>query len=245
MKQQRSAAEAQQAGQPPPPPPVSPEQIEEVKKTLESPTVEEVQAILNEDATRGFRIDIESDSTVRGDVVRNQQQMGTFVQGLGAFMQSAGPAVEAGVMPVDVAGEMIGAFARTMKLGRQAEDAIDRWIDGLRKQAQNPQPKPDPEADKHKLRWRRSRPRPRQTKDGPAKAAGHAGRPSGAAGQVRHGAASQAAGHGAEPTGGTGRAQIKQQELGMRRQELGMKMQESQVAHQDHNSTARPRRACA
>lgn len=160
MKQQyeAQAQRAQAAGQPVPPPPIPPEELEKAKQALESPTREEVETILRDDAVRGYRIDIESDSTVRGDVMRNTQQMGTFVQGLGGFFQAVGPAVEAGAMPKDVGVEMVAAFARQMKLGKQAEDAIDRWADAARKESAAPQqPKPDPNAEKLKLEMERTK----------------------------------------------------------------------------------------
>ena len=71
----------QQSGQPPPP---------------EAPVPLFMQAIelLKNDAMVSYRIDIETDSTVRGDVARNMEQMTQFVQGSGAFFQGMAPAVE-------------------------------------------------------------------------------------------------------------------------------------------------------
>jgi hypothetical protein len=148
---EQMAQQAQAQGQQPPPPPVTPEQMEQGREVLESPTREEVETIIRDNAIRSYSIDVETDSTVRGDVMRSQQQMGGFVQGLGSFFQAVGPAVQAGAMPPDVAGEMVAAFARTMKLGKQVEDAIDRWMDDLREKAENPQPPPNPEMEKLKL----------------------------------------------------------------------------------------------
>jgi hypothetical protein len=140
---EQMAARAQQGG--PPPPPIPPEVAEQAKDILDGPTLEEVQGLLSQDAVRGYRIDIESDSTIRGDVVRNQQQMSTFVQGLGQYFQAVGPAVLQGAMPLDVAVEVATAFSRSMKLGKQAEDALDRWADEARKKSQEPPAeKPDP-----------------------------------------------------------------------------------------------------
>jgi hypothetical protein len=152
---EQTVQQAQAQGQPPPPPPISPEMIAQGAKVLESPTREEIEAILRNDATRGYRIDIESDSTVRGDVMRNTQQMSQFVQGLGGFIQAVGPIVQADPSVKEPLVEMIGAFSRMQKLGKQTEDALDRWLDKARKEAANPQPQPDPNAEKMKLEMER------------------------------------------------------------------------------------------
>lgn len=145
--QQRMAAaqqpQPQMPGAPPPPPapPPSPAEL----KMLEQPSIEEVEKLLREDANRGFRIDIESDSTIRGDLTRNQGQMATFLQGTAQFVNAIGPMVEKGVMPGEIAIEILSAFTRQFKLGKQAEDALDKWADKARAASQNPQPeKPDP-----------------------------------------------------------------------------------------------------
>lgn len=86
----------------------------------------EVIKIMRSDALRMFHIDIETDSTVQADMAGAQRNMGEFVQGFGAFVQAIGPAVQAGVVPVDAATDILTGFARIYKLGRQAEDALDR-----------------------------------------------------------------------------------------------------------------------
>jgi len=110
---------------------------------MDQPTVEEVERIIRSDVLRCYRIDIETDSTVRADVSRQQENVSQFVQGFAAFVTAIGPAVEARVMPLDVATDLLTGFARIFKLGRQAEDALER----LGKQAKEPrQPAPDPAA---------------------------------------------------------------------------------------------------
>ena len=98
----------------------------EMQKLAETPTQESVMRLLRDDATRRFRIDIETDSTIRADVQRAQENIGQFVQGFGAFIQAVGPAVQTGAMPMPVAAEMIKSFARVFKLGRSVEDALEQ-----------------------------------------------------------------------------------------------------------------------
>lgn len=114
---------------------------------------EQVEQALRNASERQFRIDVETDSTIRADLNQAQQNIGQFVQGTGQYFQALGPAVQSGAMPPDVAIDIFAGFARVFKIGKQAEDAIDRWSQEAKDQAQqakaNPQPpKPSPEQEK-------------------------------------------------------------------------------------------------
>ncbi len=112
---------------------------------LEQLTVEEVEAVLRSDIQRCYRVDVETDSTIRADVLRQQENLANFVTGFGSFITAVGPAVEAGVMQVDEATDLLTGFARSFKLGRQAEDALDRLGKRALEMSKNPQPpKEDP-----------------------------------------------------------------------------------------------------
>ena len=117
MMAQQAAMMAQQAGQPVPP---------EIEQVLTVPSWDDVMQVLRSDAMRGYRVDIETDSTVQADVARLKTNAAEFVQGFGGFIQAVGPAVQAGAMPMDVVADLLTAFARNFKLGRQAEDALER-----------------------------------------------------------------------------------------------------------------------
>lgn len=82
-----------------------------------------LQAFRSEIAS--YLIDIETDSTIRADMTRNQEQMtqfmgvtGQFVQGMTAAGQAMPPLIPAMI-------EVYTAFARKFKLGKQAEDVLD------------------------------------------------------------------------------------------------------------------------
>jgi hypothetical protein len=130
MMAQQAAMMAQQAGQPVPP---------ELEQVLSVPSWDEVLQVLRSDAMRGYRVDIETDSTVQADVARLKTNAAEFVQGFGGFIQAVGPAVQAGAMPMDVVADLLTAFARNFKLGRQAEDALER----MGKIAAQPAPQQD------------------------------------------------------------------------------------------------------
>jgi hypothetical protein len=95
-------------------------------KAVQSPSIEEVMQLLRSPMMRGYRIDIETDSTIRGDMMRNQEQMTGFLTGSAQFMSAIGPAVKEGAIPKDAAVEIYAAFARSFQLGKSAEDAIER-----------------------------------------------------------------------------------------------------------------------
>jgi len=131
-------------GQPAPPPPQIPQ---ELQTALEQPPMEAVFGVMQSDVMRSYRIDIESDSTIRADLTRNQRAMNEFLQGTAQYIAAIGPAVQSGQMPPQAAVEVYTAFARNYKLGKQAEDALDKMSEAAAK----PQPpKPDPEAEKAK-----------------------------------------------------------------------------------------------
>lgn len=115
----------------------------------------QVLQVFRSDA-RSYRIDIETDSTIRADMTRNQEQMNNFLAGTGQFAQAmAGvvqgmPDLSQPVMPVMV--EVYTAFARKFKLGKQAEDALDKLSQMTQQMASQPQEeRPNPEAEKLKM----------------------------------------------------------------------------------------------
>lgn len=122
--QQQAMAMAQQA----------PEQAQQIaaqnpelaKAIMERPSLDEVFGILKSDQMRAYRIDIETDSTIRGDMMQAQQQMGAFMQGASQYMQAVGPLVQQGTIPPGPAIELFAAFTRNFNLGKSAEDALDR-----------------------------------------------------------------------------------------------------------------------
>jgi hypothetical protein len=118
----------------------------ELQELIRKPSQEEIIQLIKSDQ-RGFRVDIESDSTIRGDLQKNQEQMSLFLQGTAQYLGAVGPMVQEGVMPAEVAVEIYAAFCRTFRLGKQAEDAIDRLSDTLKK-GDGEQKKPSPEEQK-------------------------------------------------------------------------------------------------
>lgn len=141
--------QAQQAGQQVPPQILS--QGEQAQEIMSQPSQEEVMALLQDDISRNYRIDVESDSTIRNDLSRNQQTMNLFLQGTAQFGQAMGPIIMADASMKPVVMKIYSAFARQFKLGRQAEDAIEQATDQAEKSANQPPP-PDPKVEAEKMK---------------------------------------------------------------------------------------------
>jgi hypothetical protein len=111
-------------------------------------------ALMKNDLQREFAIEIETDSTIRADLSRTQQNISGFITGLGSYFESVGPAVQMGYMPPEIAVGLASAFARMFKLGREADDLLDQWVKQLEEKAKQPPqpPPPDPKVEAEKIK---------------------------------------------------------------------------------------------
>lgn len=83
-------------------------------------------AILKSDKLRGFKVDIEIDSTIPVDRDRDQQNRTLFLQAIAQFMTGALPAVAQGLIPPGVAKEMLLFGVRGFKVGSELEEVLDQ-----------------------------------------------------------------------------------------------------------------------
>lgn len=100
----------------------------------------DLEALMMSETSRSFRIDMETDSTIQGDLTRNQGQMEGFLNATAKFIQTVTPAVQAGVMPPQIVIELYMSFARQFRLGKQAEDALEELAKKVRDNPENPDP---------------------------------------------------------------------------------------------------------
>ncbi|MBY5374209.1 hypothetical protein [Rhizobium leguminosarum] len=143
MAQQQAAMRAQQMGQPAPPP-QPPQLPPEMQKMMEQPTIDEVVQLLRNDSVRGFRIDIETDSTIEPDEDAEKQRRMEFVQMVGGFMQQAGAIAQQTPMLVPVMVETLLFAARGFRAGRQLENTLEQVGAQLSQSATAPRPPPEP-----------------------------------------------------------------------------------------------------
>lgn len=103
-------------------------------------TWEQVVDALHNDATRSYRIDIETDSTLSATQDSDMQGLQQLLAGVTQFIQGVGPAVQQGAIPIEAVKEIILSVTRRAKMGSAVEDALSKM--------QQPQPPADPNAGK-------------------------------------------------------------------------------------------------
>jgi hypothetical protein len=130
--------------QPPPKP------DEAMEQRLTSPTWEEVLAMLHNDALRTFRIDIETDSTVRADEAQEKESALEYAKTVGGLLKEAGPIVAGAPQMGPLLGEVLLFVSRRFKIGRTLEGELEHAIDEMKKAAANPPP-PQPPIDLLKI----------------------------------------------------------------------------------------------
>ena len=123
----------QTAGQPVPP---------ELAKKLKQPTWEAVTGLLRDEKLRGFRVDIETDSTVQPDAAEEQKNRIELLTAITGFVEGIAPAVQSGAVPMDLAKEMLSFGVRAFKVSPQLEDALDA-LGGDQDQPQKQDPAKD------------------------------------------------------------------------------------------------------
>ena len=101
--------------------------------------------LLKNDQTRGFRIEIEVDSTVIADQEQEQTARVNFLKMAGEFLQQAVPLAqqmpELGVL----AGQMLLFGIRGFPVGRELENVFETALEELQKAAKQPKPPPPPD----------------------------------------------------------------------------------------------------
>lgn len=86
----------------------------------------EMVEILRSDKLRGYRIDIETDSTVFEDAEREKAQNLELLTAVGGFLQQAVPAAQQTPQLGPLLFDMLAMGVRSFKNGRQLEDGIDQ-----------------------------------------------------------------------------------------------------------------------
>lgn len=125
-----------------------------VSKHFTAPTISKMSGIQLDPQTEQmfrqfdqYRIDVESDSTVRADLTKNRQEMSEFLNGTASFFQVMAPIVQQAPEAAGPLAKMYHSFATQFSLGKSAEDALDQFVMMAEKAAQQPQ-QPSPEQQK-------------------------------------------------------------------------------------------------
>jgi len=97
-----------------------------------------VIALLRRPLSAYYRIDVESDSTIRADLTRQKQEVSQFLQGASAYFAAVAPLVQQGALPADAAVEIFAATSRMFNLGKSVEDTLEKMVTDARAKAEQP-----------------------------------------------------------------------------------------------------------
>lgn len=75
-----------------------------------------------------YRIDVESDSTIRADLTRQKAEVSQFLQGASAYFAAVAPLVQQGALPADAAVEIFASTSRMFNLGKSVEDTLEKMV---------------------------------------------------------------------------------------------------------------------
>lgn len=98
--------------------------------------------LIRDDKTRGFRIDIETDSTIAVDEEAAKESRIEFMSAFGTLLNQALPAVQAAPQLGELVGQMLLFTVRTFRAGRSLESDIEEFVDDMSNQPQEQQPDP-------------------------------------------------------------------------------------------------------
>lgn len=86
--------------------------------------------ILRSDRLRGFKVDIEADSTIPADKEAEQKNRTEFVTAIAQYLQQVMPAVQQGLIPAGVAREGLLFAVRSFKVGSEFEEVLEQLGQG-------------------------------------------------------------------------------------------------------------------
>lgn len=140
---QQPAQPGMPQAQPQLPPNITPDQMAQMMK---DPSWEEVISLLRNNASRSFRIDIETDSIIKADEMQEKQDRVEFLQATSAYLDKAVQAGQVAPELIPLMGRMLMFGIKGFPVGKELESSFEAFIQRMEMQAQQPKPqKPDPE----------------------------------------------------------------------------------------------------
>lgn len=120
-------------------------QMSGIMGTMDAEYAEQAIQLLKSEPSRGFRIEVASDSLVEMDEISEKQSRMEFLQAAGSFLQQAMPAAQQAPEMAPLLGEMLLYGIRSFKGARAIEAAFDTAVAKMSqtKEPQNPQPNPE------------------------------------------------------------------------------------------------------
>lgn len=110
-------------------------QVEALQATV---TLEKVVALLREQRTRPFILEIETDSTIQPDEDAAKARASEFITAVGGYMTQAVEAVQMVPQMAPLAAEMLKYVASQFRAGRSVDGAIDAFADQMKELGSQP-----------------------------------------------------------------------------------------------------------
>ncbi len=140
---------------------------QQVAKLKETVTVEKVIDFLRDQRLRPFALDIETDSTIAPDENAAKQRATEFVTAVGGAMNQAAPLLLQLPQAGPLLAETLKYLASQYRAGRQLEQEIETFADGIKQMARSrsrrilprPRPRPTPRPQPTPQRLNSSAPR--------------------------------------------------------------------------------------
>lgn len=110
------------------------------------PSWEEVAGLLRDDHLRGFRIDIETDSTVAVDEAAEKEAAMELLNVATPFLEKMAMAAQMMPAALPLLGEMLMFTLRRFKAGRNLEQVFEQAMAQMQQVAQQPRPNPEEQA---------------------------------------------------------------------------------------------------
>lgn len=109
-------------------------------------------AVLRDDKMRGFKVDIETDSTIKPQADAEQKNRIEAITAITGFFEKTLPAVQTGAVPKKVVMELAMFGIRAFPVGSQMEELLDEWAAGsMEEQAQGQQQDPAKQAQEQEI----------------------------------------------------------------------------------------------
>lgn len=99
--------------------------LEAAERILNTPSWEQIKETMQNDLLRGYKVEIETDSTIAEQMTEEKQDVVDMLNGLVEFSNGVGPAMQQGLLPPKALKSLLLATVRRFKLGEEVEDAIE------------------------------------------------------------------------------------------------------------------------
>lgn len=131
----------------------SPEQLMALLKPdmIIAMKIEKAIKLLRSDVPRGYRIDIETDSTIFGDAAQERQDAIEFIGGVTQFLTAAAALAEKMPEATPMFGRMLQFGVRKFRTGRDLESSIDTFVRKMDTKAKNAETNPQPSPEMMEL----------------------------------------------------------------------------------------------